>query len=94
MAATPFALKGELVEVRLQDISVDVRKDAAVKAARKWGLTGLDYLELMLAAESPRPHRPLLVDVAKIERVLAGRVVPGPIPELPEGDPWTGGARR
>lgn len=86
--ATPFALKGELGTVRLQDISVDLRRVAAEKAAVAWGLTGTAYLELMIAAERPREHRPLVVDVAKIERVLAGRMIPGPFPELPPQDPW------
>lgn len=86
--AAPFALTGELGTVRLQDISVELRRSVAEKAAEKWGLTGMDALDLMLAAENPRPHRPLVVDVAKIERVLAGKVVPGEIPALPPTDPW------
>lgn len=88
MAAPPFALTGERRDVRLTEIPFAVREDAARKAARKWGLTGMDYMELMLAATDPRPHRPLSVDVAKIERAMAGKIIPGPIPDLPPQDPW------
>lgn len=85
---SPFALSGERVSVRLQDIPPGTRRLAAERAARKWKLGYEEYLELMTAAHEPRPHRPLLVDAAKVELVMAGKTVPGEVPELPPNDPW------
>lgn len=78
--AAPFVLTGRTVVVRLSEVPVDLRKQAAEKAAVHWGLTGVAFLELMIAAEHPRNDVELEVDEAKAARIRAGRFPPGPFP--------------
>jgi hypothetical protein len=78
--AAPFALKGELGTVRLSEIPLEVRVAAANHAAKFWDLDFIEALQLGMIAESGKPDTELEVDVAKIERVMSGRTVPGPMP--------------
>lgn len=75
-----FALTGRTETIRLSEVPVEVRVAAAEKAAKFWDLDFFEALKLGMIAESGSPDVELEVDVAKIERVMAGLAVPGPMP--------------
>ena len=81
--ATTSAYTGRTAVVRLSDVPKDLRLEAASRAAKKWGLRGIPYLELMMVAETASPDCKLTVDEAKAHRVLVEKKFPpGAIPAL------------
>lgn len=80
--ATSFALTGRTKVVRLSQVPYEVRVATAEKAIERWGLSGLEALHLRLVAETGSPDAELSVDVAKIEKVMNGKPVPGSFPKL------------
>lgn len=72
-----------MVRVHLEDVPVDLRMQAAEALALKQGIIGLEFAELLIAAECPNSDAVIYVPAWKATRVLVeGRLPPGPIPEF------------
>lgn len=66
--------------VYLHQIPLDLRIAVAHDLATRWKLRGMDYAVFMLAAEKPEQDPALLVDVEKVELVMAGKRPRGDTP--------------
>lgn len=70
-----------MVVVTLSQVPVELREQAALMAAKAWGLTGAAYLELVLIARAGRPDCVLEVPARKYDLVMRkGKLPPGKIP--------------
>lgn len=69
--------------VLLSQVPAELREEMAYRAAKRWGLKGPAFVELLLIARMGRPDAVLEVSVEKAEQVLVrGKFPKGQIPRF------------